>query len=129
MMRESEDADRPPKSLWQSDEEEEDPLITLGHMVKLASIGIWRKVSRDKKTRAGMQERGNSDPVSELARPVTGADTEDEVLAELVDEDASDDKTLLSQTEATTTKTPEDEAVVVQTPVMATEPIPMALES
>lgn len=124
-MRESEDVDRPPRHLWRSDEEEEDPLIALGHMVKLASIGIWRKVAlRDKKARPGMQERSNSDSVLEIARPVTFTDVGEQVLVELVDEDTCDDKSSLPQTEITTTKTTEDEAEEVQTQVTPTVSIP-----
>lgn len=124
-MRENEDADRPPQNLWRSDEEEEDPLVTLGHMVKIASIGIWRKVSmRDKKIRPEMQKRSNSDSVLEIGTSVTCTDTGDEVLVELV-EDASDDKTPSPQTEMTaTTKTPDGEAVVVQTEVTPVDQIP-----
>ena len=60
-MRDNEDPDRPPKHLWRSDGEEEegeDPLVALGHMMKLASIGIWREVvSKDQKTRPGIREK------------------------------------------------------------------------
>ena len=128
-MRDNEDADRPPRHLWRSadDEEEgEDPLITLGHMVKLASIGIWRKVaSRDKKTRPGMQERSSSDSVLEVTRPVTYADDENaNRVAVDLDEpaaDTSDDKPLLPQAE-TTTKTGDGEEVETQTqPVSAVQ--------
>lgn len=125
-MHENEDADRPPQNLWRSDEEEEDPLVTLGHMVKLASIGIWRKVSmRDKKTRPEMQKRSNSDSVLEIGTSVTCTDTGDEVLVELVEEDTSDDKTPLPQTGATaTTEAPDGEAVVDQTEATPTDLIP-----
>lgn len=123
MMRESEDADRPPKQLWRSDEEEEDPLIALGHMVKLASIGIWRKVSlKDKRARAVLQERSNSDSALEIGKPVVYTDADDEVLVELVDEEASDDKASPPQTETATTKTEDEEVVVVQTQVIPTVP-------
>lgn len=115
-MRENEDADRPPKHLWRSDEEEEDPLVALGHMVKLASIGIWRKVSsRDKKTRTGIPERSNSDSVLEIGRPVTFTDAGEQVLVELVDEDTGDDKPPSPETETVKMKPTDDEAVVVQT--------------
>lgn len=125
-MRENEDVEHPPQNLWRSDEEEEDPLVTLGHMVKIASVGIWRKVSmRDKKIRPGMQKRSNSDSVLEIGTSVTCTDTGDEVLVELVEEETSDDKTPLPQTEATaTTERPDGEAVVVQTEVTPTDPIP-----
>lgn len=122
VIRESEDADQPSKGLWRSDEEEEDPLVALGHMVKLASIGIWRKVSsRDKKTRPGAPERSNSDSVLEITKPVTFTEADDQVLVELVDEASTrdDDKMLLPQTE--TTKRADDEAVVVQTQAIPTE--------
>lgn len=119
VMRENEDVDRPPKQFWRSDEEEEDPLVALGHMVKLASIGIWRKVSlRDKKTRPVMQGRSNSDSVLEIARPVTYSDAGDQVFVELVDEDTGDDK------QTTKTKTTDEEPVVVQTQATATVSIP-----
>jgi len=127
-MRDNEDPDRPPRHLWRSDDEEEgeDPLITLGHMVKLASIGIWRKVSsRDKKTRPGMQERSNSDSVLEVTRPVTYADDENANLV-AVDEPAaetSDDKPLLPQTE-TTTKTGDGEVVATQAQPVSAVPVP-----
>jgi len=130
-MRESEDEDRPPKNLWRSDEEDEDPLVALGHMVKLASIGIWRKVSlRDKKSRPVMQGRSNSDSVLEIARPVTFADTGDQVVVELVDEDTGDDKTVLSPSGTTPTEKTEVDnveavAAAVQTSqVTATVSIP-----
>jgi len=114
MIHENEEVDRPPKNLWRSDEEEEDPLVALGHMVKLASIGIWRKVSlRDKKTRPGMPERSNSDSVLEIARPVNFTGAGDQVLVELVDEDTGDDKSSLPQTETATTKRTDEEVVVV----------------
>lgn len=69
-MRENEDLDHPPKQLWRSDDDDdEDPLVALGHMVKLASIGIWRKVSlKDRKARPVMQERSNSDSMLEITR-------------------------------------------------------------
>jgi len=130
-MRESEDEDRPPKNRWRSDEEDEDPLVALGHMVKLASIGIWRKVSlRDKKSRPVMQGRSNSDSVLEIARPVTFADTGDQVVVELVDEDTGDDKTVLSPSGTTPTEKTEVDnveavAAAVQTSqVTATVSIP-----
>lgn len=123
-MRESDDADRPPQNLWRSDEEEEDPLVALGHMVKLASIGIWRKVSlKDRKGRPEMQKRSNSDSMLETSRSVTCTDTGDEVLVELL-EDASDDKTPLSQTETPPSKTTDDEVVAVQTEVTPVDPVP-----
>lgn len=122
-MREAEDADRPPQHIWRSDEEEEDPLVTLGHMMKIASIRIWRKVA--KKTRPGMQERSNSDSVLDITEPVTCTDTDDEVLVELV-EDTSDEKTPPPQTETTTTtgETTNDEVVVVETEVTGSDPDP-----
>ena len=127
-MRDNEDIDRPPRHLWRSDDEEEgeDPLITLGHMVKLASIGIWRKVSsREKKTRPGMQERSNSDSVLEVTRPVTYADDENANMV-AVDEpaaDTGDDKPLLPQTE-TTTKAEDGEVVATQTQPESAVPVP-----
>jgi len=101
-MRENEDLDRPPKHLWRSDEEEEgeDPLVTLGHMVKLASIGIWRKVSSK-----GGKTRPDLVVVDE---PVT---------------DTSEGKPSLPQGEETT-KTAGDEVVVVQTQPVSTIPTP-----
>jgi len=112
-MRENEDVDRPPQNLWRSDEEEEDPLVALGHLVKLASIGIWRKVSsKDKKNRPEMPKRSNSDSVLEITSPVTYTDAGDEVLVELV-EDSGDDRTLLPQPETRA----DDDVVVVQTEV------------
>jgi len=126
MIRENDDPDRPPQNLWRSDEEEEDPLVALGHMVKLASIGIWRKVSwKDKKARPELPKRSNSDSVLEITRPVTYTETGDEVLVELV-EDSSDDKTPLPQAETTETKTTDDEVVVVETEATPTVLIPTA---
>ena len=128
-MREEEDADRPPKNLWRSDDdgEGEDPLVTLGHMVKLASIGIWRKVaSKDRKARPGMQERSNSDSVLEVTRPVSHADDEDAnkvLVDEPVEEDTTDDKPSPPQTEITL-KTADDDVVAVQTQAASTVPIP-----
>jgi len=125
-MRENDDPDRPPQNLWRSDEEEEDPLVALGHMVKLASIGIWRKVSwKDKKARPELPKRSNSDSVLEITRPVTYTETGDEVLVEPV-EDSSDDKTPLPQAETTETKTTDDEVVVVETEATPTVLIPTA---
>lgn len=125
-MRETDDPDRPPQSLWRSDEEEEDPLVALGHMVKLASIGIWRKVSwKDRKARPELPKRSNSDSVLEITRPVTYTEAGDEVLIELV-EDSSDDKTPLPQAETTETKTTDDEVVVVETEATPTVLIPTA---
>jgi len=125
-MRDNEDPDRPPRHLWRSDEDEEDPLVTLGHMVKLASIGIWRKVSaRDKKTRPGMQERSNSDSVLEVTRPVTYADDEN-ANGVGVDEpgaETSDNKPLLPQTE-TTTGAGDDGVVATQTQPVSAVPVP-----
>jgi len=126
MIRENDDPDRPPQNLWRSDEEEEDPLVALGHMVKLASIGIWRKVSwKDKKARPELPKRSNSDSVLEITRPVTYTEAGDEVLIELV-EDSSDDKTPLPQAETTETKTTDDEVVVVETEATPTVLIPTA---
>ena len=126
MMRETDDPDRPPQNLWRSDEEEEDPLVALGHMVKLASIGIWRKVSwKDRKARPELPKRSNSDSVLEITRPVTYTEAGDEVLIELV-EDSSDDKTPLPQAETTETKTTDDEVVVVETEATPTVLIPTA---
>lgn len=130
-MREEEEADRPPKSLWRSDDDEdegEDPLVALGHMVKLASIGIWRKVaSKDKKARSGIQERSNSDSALEVTRPVSDADDEDanKVLVDVDEpvEDTGDDKPSPPQTEITA-KTVDDDVVVVQTQAASTDPIP-----
>jgi len=128
-MRDNEDLDRPPRHLWRSaEEEEEDPLITLGHMVKLASIGIWRKVaSRDKKTRPGMQERSNSDSILEVTRPVTYADDENASRPVVdLDEpavDTSDDKPLPPQAE-TTAKTGDGEEVASQTQPVPAVPVP-----
>ncbi|KAF9652891.1 hypothetical protein BDM02DRAFT_2389943 [Thelephora ganbajun] len=108
MMRDNEDPDRPPKHLWGSDDDDddgEDPLITLGNMVKLASIGIWRKVaSKDRKIRPGMQERSNSDSVLEVTRAVTYADDEDanEALFDRLATDTSDDKPSLPQIDTLT---------------------------
>lgn len=115
MIRENEEVERPPKNLWRPDEEEEDPLVALGQMVKLASIGIWRRVSSGgKKLRPGMQERSNSDSVLEIGRPVTFSDAGDQVLVELVDEGKA--KTSVLQAETTAIKTTEGvEEVVVQT--------------
>lgn len=125
-MRETDDPDRPPQNLWRSDEEEEDPLVALGHMVKLASIGIWRKVSwKDRKARPELPKRSNSDSVLEITRPVTYTEAGDEVLIELV-EDSSDDKTPLPQAETTETKTTDDEVVVVETEATPTVLIPTA---
>lgn len=123
-MRENEDADRPPKQLWRSDEEEEDPLVALGHMVKLASIGIWRKVSlRDKKSRPPMQERSNSDSLLEIARPVEYTDVVDEVLVELVEGDISNDNSPQPQTETVIPKSAGGEVVVVHAEVTPTPPV------
>ena len=128
MVRESEETDRPPRNLWRSDDdEEEDPLIALGHMLKLASIGIWRRVLlKDKKTRPGMQERSNSDSVLEVGRSVPFGEADDQVLLELVDEETDEDKSPLPQTETpqTTVKSTDDEVVVVQTQVTPTVSIP-----
>jgi hypothetical protein len=127
MMRDDEEADRPPKHLWRSDDEEgEDPLITLGHMVKLASIGIWRKVaSKDKKTRPEMQARSNSDSALEVSTPATYADDEDanKVVVDEPAADTSDDEPSLPPAEATT-ETADDEVVAVQTQPVPTVPIP-----
>ena len=131
-MRENSDPDRPPKHLWRSadDEEEgEDPLITLGHMVKLASIGIWRKVSsRDKKARPGMQERSNSDSVLEVTRPVTYADDEsaNRVVVDLDEPaaDTNDDKPPPPQAE-TRTKAGDGEEVATQTQPVSADPVPV----
>jgi hypothetical protein len=124
-MRDNEDADRPPNNLWRSDEDEEDPIVALGHMVKLASIGIWRKVSlKDRKARPALQERSNSDSVLEIVRPVSYTDTGDEVLIELVEEDTGDDKDSLPQIETTTTKATDGGVVVVETQVVPAVPIP-----
>jgi len=128
MMRDNDDPDRPPRHLWRSDDEDEgeDPLIALGHMVKLASIGIWRKVSlKDRKTRPGMQERSNEDSLLEVKRPVSYADDEgvDKVLVDEQVEDASDDKPPPPQAE-TTTRTAGDEVVAVQTRAVSTVPVP-----
>ena len=129
-MREEEEADRPPKHLWRSDDDDEgeDPLVALGHMVKLASIGIWRKVaSKDRKARPGMQERNNSDPVLEVTRPVSHPDDEDanKVFVDVDEpvEDTSDDKPSPPQTEITA-KTADDDVVVVETQAASTDPIP-----
>jgi len=127
-MRDNEDLDRPPKHLWRSDggdeTQGEDPLVTLGHMVKLASIGIWRKVaSKDRKIRPEMQQRSNSDSVLEVTRPVTYADDEDVDMV-IVDEpaaDTSDDKPSAPQTE-TTTKTADGGLVAVQIEPVSTVP-------
>lgn len=127
-MHDNEDPDRPPKTLWRMDDEgeDEDPLVTLGHMVKLASIGIWRKVAlKDRKTRPGMQERSNSDPVLEIMRPVTHADAEDtnRMLTDEPTEDVSNDGPSDPQTKMTT-KVVDDEVVAVQTQVVSTVPPP-----
>jgi len=123
-MSENEDVDRPPRHLWRTDDEEEgeDPLITLGHMVKLASIGIWRKV---RKSRPDMQERSNSDSMLEVGKPVTYADDEDAnmLLVDVPGEDTSDNGPPLPETE-TTSKTADDETVVVQTQVVSAAPVP-----
>jgi hypothetical protein len=124
MMRDDDDPDRPPRHLWRSEEEDdgEDPLIALGHMVKLASIGIWRKVSlKDKKTRTNTQTRSSSDSVLEISSPVTYADDEDgnNVVVDEPAEGISDDELPPPPTE-TTTKTADDEVVVVQ----QTQPVP-----
>lgn len=115
-MREAEDLDRPPKQLWRSDDDdEEDPLVTLGHMVKLASIGIWRKVSlKDRKTRPVMQERSNSDSMLEVRRQAARVDAED-VDGVLVGEPTEDlnDKPSSHQTERTV-KAADDEVVAIQ---------------
>ena len=126
-MHDDEDPDRPPKHLWRSDDDDEgeDPLITLGHMVKLASIGIWRKVaSKDKKVRPGMQERSNSDSMLEVTRPVTQADDEEanKVLVDEPMEATSDDKPSSPQPEITTKTV--DDAVAVQTLAESAVPIP-----
>jgi len=125
----NEDPDRPPKHLWRSDDEEEDgedPLIALGHMVKLAGIGIWRKVaSRDKKTRPVMQERSNSDSVLEIGRPVAYADDEDVAVVSEPTADTSDDKPSVPQMQIeTAASTAEDEVDVVQTHPVSAVPIP-----
>ena len=123
-MRDNDDPDQPPRHLWQADDEDdnEDPLVTLGHMVKLASIGIWRKVSfKDKKPRPDMQERSNSD-----SRPVSYADDEDTntvPVGEPTEDDDSDEKPSMPQPEVTA-KTVHDEVVVVQTQAVSTVPIP-----
>jgi len=128
MMRDNDDPDRPPNHLWRSDDEDEgeDPLIAFGHMVKLASIGIWRKVSlKDRKTRPGIRERSNDDSVLEVKRPVSYADDEDvdKVLIDEQAEDTRDDKPSPPQAE-TATKTAGDEVVTVQTRAVPTVPIP-----
>ena len=125
MMHDNEDPDRPPKHLWSNDDDEgEDPLITLGHMVKIASIGIWRKVVlRDRKVRSDMRERSNSDSVLEVTRSMTYADDEDENLV-LADEpeDMGDDKPSPPRTEMIA-KTVDDETVAVRTPAVSTIPV------
>lgn len=129
-MRDNEDPDRPPRTLWRSDDDDdgEDPLVALGHMVKLASIGIWRKVaSKDKKTRPGTQERSNSDSALEVARPVTYADDEDanKVVFSEPASDTNDDEPSLPEPE-TTTKAADnvDEVVAVQPQPASTVSIP-----
>jgi len=126
-MDEDEDADRPPKHLWRSDDDDEgeDPLITLGHMVKLASIGIWRKVVlKDRKARPGMQGRSNSDSALEVTRSVTHVDDEDpnKDLADEPVEDTGDDRPSPPQTEIIAKTV--DDVVAVQTQVASTVPIP-----
>jgi len=126
MIRDEDDPDRPPKNLWLSDDDDEgeDPLVALGHMVKLASIGIWRKVSsRDKKTRPSMQERSNSDSVLEIARPISYIDDEDVVVVDELAAATSDDKSSPPQTK-TTISTADDEVVAVQTQPVSVVPIP-----
>jgi len=133
-MHDDEDADRPPKHLWRSDDDDEgeDPLITLGHMVKLASIGIWRKVAlKDRKARPGMQERSNSDSVLEVTRSVTHGDDEDanKVFADEPAEDTSDDRPSPLQTEIIAKTVADDDdddddAVAVQTQATSAVPIP-----
>lgn len=128
ILRDNEDADRPPKHLWQSDEddENEDPLITLGHMVKLASIGIWRKVSfKDRKNRPDVKERSNRDSTVEITGPVNYADDEDTntALADGPAEDDNDEKPSLPQTEVTS-KTVDDGVVVVQTQAVSAVSVP-----
>jgi hypothetical protein len=118
-MREQAEIDRP-AHLWQKQEgeEEEDPFVALGQMVKLAGIGIWRRVSmRDKRTRPEMQKRSNSDSILEISRPVSYTDAGDELLVELVEEDTCDDKTPLPQTETTTRKAADEEVVLVSSEV------------
>ena len=127
MMRDDDDPDRPPRHLWRSEEEDdgEDPLIALGHMVKLASIGIWRKVSlKDKKARSNTQTRSSSDSVLEISSPATYADDEDgnNVVFDEPAEGISDDE-LPPPPAETTMKTAEDE-VVVQTQAVPTVPTP-----
>jgi hypothetical protein len=131
MMREEDEADRPPKHLWRSDDDDEgeDPLVALGHMVKLASIGIWRKVaSKDKKARQGMQERSNSDSVLEVTRPAAHADGDEDgddankVVVDESVEDASDDRPSPPQTEIIIKSV--DDSVAVQTQAASTIPIP-----
>lgn len=130
MMRDNEDPDQPPRQLWRStdDDEGEDPLVTLGHMVKLASIGIWRKVSlKDKKMRPAMQERSNSDSMLEVTRPVTYADDEDanKVIFGEPAADTNDDMPSPPQTETIAeTADDVDEVVTVQTQPVSTVPIP-----
>ena len=130
MMRDNEDLDQPPKQLWRSGDEDEgeDPLVTLGHMVKLASVGIWRKVSlRDKRIRPGMQERSNSDSVLEVSRPVTYADDEgaNKVIFGEPAAETNDDNRSLPQTEAKTKIADDaDEVVTIQTQPVSTDPIP-----
>ena len=125
-MRENEDLDQPPKQLWRSDDDDdEDPLVALGHMVKLASIGIWRKVSlKDRKARPVMQERSNSDSMLEATRQVARMGERD-MDGVLVDEPAEDlnDKPSSPQTE-TIVKTADDEVVAIQP-----QAVPAALAS
>ena len=126
-MRDDDDPDRPPRHLWRSEEEDdgEDPLIALGHMVKLASIGIWRKVSlKDKKARSNTQTRSSSDSVLEISSPTTYADDEDgnNVVFDEPAEGISDDE-LPPPPAETTMKTAEDE-VVVQTQAVPTVSTP-----
>ena len=130
-MHENSGVDQPP-DLWRSEEQEEDPFVALGHMVKLASIGMWRKVSmKGRKGRPKMQKRSNSDSILEIARPVTYIDAGDEVLVDLVDT-TDDNKTPPSQTEAaattttttTTSETSDDKVEIASTDVTPVFPFP-----
>ena len=113
-MRENEDLDPPPRQLWRSDDDDEDPLVALGHMVKLASIGIWRKVSlKDRKTRPVMQERSNSDTMLEVRRQAARVEAED-ADGVLIGEPTEDlnDKPPSHQTDLTV-KAADDEVVAI----------------
>jgi len=125
VIRENEDLDQPPKQLWRSDDDDdEDPLVALGHMVKLASIGIWRKVSlKDRKARPVMQERSNSDSMLEVTRRAARVDEKD-MDGVLVDEPTEDLNDNPSSFQTETMVGTADEVVGIQPQAVPAAPVP-----